>query len=75
MKSTLKKKMDEWITANKPDGLGKLAMRTEIPTGSLSKIRAGRGLQDPLKKKSLSRVLGVPESELFPTTMGKSRAS
>lgn len=65
----------KWIKANKPNGLGKLSMATSIPTGSLSQIRAGRIIQDELKRASLARVLGVPESELFPSPKGKNRAS
>jgi hypothetical protein len=64
-----------WIKANKPNGLGKLSIETGIPTGSLSQIRAGREIQDVLKRASLARVLGVSESELFPSSKGKSRAS
>jgi hypothetical protein len=67
--------IDRWVKANKPDGIGKLARESEIPTGSLSKIRAGRPLQNPLLRRSLARALGVKESELFPSDQGKSRAS
>ncbi len=75
MSKVRKELIDKWVRANKPDGIAKLARETEIPSGSLQKIRAGRDLLDPLKRKSLARVLGVKESELFPVTAGKSRAS
>lgn len=67
--------IDTWVKANKPDGIGKLARKTEIPSTSLQKIRAGRALVSPLYRKALAQVLGVKESELFPSDQGKSRAS
>lgn len=67
--------IDAWIKENRPDGIGKLARESRIPTHSLEKIRQGRAIKDPLKRESLAGVLGVPESELFPVPAGKSRAS
>lgn len=75
MKVKLKIVMDEWIKAAGRDGIKALSDATKIPTSSLSKIRNGRPLIDPLKRESLARVLGYKESELFPAPTGKSRAS
>lgn len=69
--------MSEWIKAAGRDGIKQLSDATGIPTSSLSKIRSGRIPQDPLKRKALSKVLGVEESVLFPSVgaVGKIRAS
>lgn len=67
--------VDRWIRGAGRDGIRKLAEATKIPTSTLSKIRQGRDIVDPLKRESLSRVLGIKESELFPLAEGKSRAS
>lgn len=75
MRTLRKKLMDEWVRANKPDGIRKLAEATQIPSGSLQKIRQGRDIQIELYRESLSRVLGVSVAELFPSAKGKSRAS
>jgi len=67
--------IDAWIKEKGRDGIKQLSDASEIPTSSLSKIRTGRVPQDPLKRQSLARALGVQESELFPAPTGKSRAS
>lgn len=71
----LKIVMDRWIKTAGRDGLKQLSDATKIPTSSLSKIRNGRVPQNPLIRESLARVLGFKETELFPVTAGKSRAS
>ena len=67
MKVTAKGKItiDEWIQAHKPDGIGRLARATKIPSTSLQKVRQGRPLMDPQARQRLLGVLGVGESELF----------
>lgn len=75
MATKLKIVMDAWIKSAGRDGLKQLSDATKITTSSLSKIRSGRIPKDPLKRESLARVLGYGESELFPVTAGKSRAS
>lgn len=67
--------IDHWIKRAGRDGIRQLAEATKISSNTLSKIRQGREVVDPLKRESLSRVLGISESELFPVRAGKSRAS
>jgi transcriptional regulator with XRE-family HTH domain len=76
MERTIRKDLiAKWIKRQGRDGVRALAEKTNIPTSSICKIRGGRIPQDPIKRELLAKALGVKESELFPVTAGKSRAS
>lgn len=70
-----KARIDGWVHTHRPDGIGKLAMATEIPSTSLQKVRQGRPLIDPAARKRLIRVIGGKESDLFSGDTEESRAS
>jgi hypothetical protein len=68
--------IDVWIKDAYPNGLYKLSEASKIPVNSLVKIRLGKFIpRDPERRQSLAKVLNCEESELFPVTAGKSRAS
>lgn len=68
--------IDQWIKDAYPNGLYKLSEVSKIPVNSLTKIRLGTWIpKNPAKREDLAEVLGVSETELFPSTKGKSRAS
>lgn len=77
MNRTVKRQIiDDWINANRPNGIGKLASDSFVSVYSLEKIRQGRVPMSFLIRQSLCKVLGVKEDELFPIMRsGKSRAS
>lgn len=76
MKRTVKREyIDEWLKERYPDAISKLAQASQIPANSIAKIRLGWVPKNPNRRKDLAAVLGVEESELFPVTTGKSRAS
>lgn len=58
--------INAWIKKQGRDGITKLAIASDIPSGSLSKIRAGRVPVKPTSREKLARVLGVKEDVLFP---------
>lgn len=76
MKKTVKRELiDRWVSEAYPNGLYKLSEASKIPANSLSKIRLGWVPKNPHKRKDLANALGVQESELFPASTGRSRAS
>jgi len=67
--------IDWWVLENGPDGVAKLAAASGVSSSMISKIRTGRVPVRPLTRRALAQALDVEESELFPVTAGKSRAS
>ena len=67
--------IDKWIKDAYPNGLYKLSEVSGIPAHSIAKIRLGWVPKNPLRRNDLAEALGVTESELFPVSAGKSRAS
>jgi hypothetical protein len=68
--------IDQWIKDAYPNGLYKLSEASNIPVNSLTKIRLGTFIpRDPNRRRSLAEALNVEESDLFPASTGKSRAS
>lgn len=75
-RSVRRELIDEWIRSQPRDGVGELAKKSNVPTGSISKIRNGRVPKNVLIRRALAKALGVTESELFPILAdGKVRAS
>ncbi len=77
MDKTVKRELiDMWIRSQPRDGVGELAKKSNIPTGSISKIRQGRVPKSVLIRQSLAKAIGCTETELFPVlTNGKEKAS
>lgn len=68
--------IDQWIKDAYPNGLYKLSEKSNVPVESLKKIRLGTFIPKAAdRRKGLADALGVEESELFPVTAGKIRAS
>lgn len=67
MKTVNRTIIDEWIKENGPDGMSKLAVKSKVPSNTISKVRVGMVPKSELIRDALSRALSVSEAELFPT--------
>jgi hypothetical protein len=77
MDRTVKRELiDEWVREAGRDGVGQLARKSNVPTGSISKIRNGRVPKNVLIRQALAKAIGVSEKDLFPAIgAGEEQAS
>lgn len=58
--------IDAWVKRHKPDGVTKLAERSNVSTSMISKVRCGRVPSKALTRKALAKAVAATEDDLFP---------
>lgn len=72
MERTVNRKIiDAWVSKHKPDGVSKLAEKSNVSTSMISKVRCGRVPVKALTRKALAKALSTSETALFPVMTEK----
>lgn len=58
--------IDNWIRANGPDGLSKLALKSRVPSNTIARIRTGKVPRSVLIREALAGALECSEDAVFP---------
>ena len=66
--------IDRWVDEHGPDGLLRLAVKSGVSTSTIAKARLGQVPRRFRTRHALCKVLGVPESALFPEVVGGIKA-
>lgn len=75
MKTVNRVLIDRWVDMNGPDGLIKLAALAGVSSSLLQKTRIGLVPKKGFTRMKICNALGVTESDLFPVSAGKDKAS
>lgn len=75
MKTVNRVLIDRWVDMNGPDGLIKLAALAGVSSSLLQKTRIGLVPKKGFTRMKICKALGVTESDLFPVSAGKDKAS
>jgi transcriptional regulator with XRE-family HTH domain len=69
--------LDRWIEEHGPDGISKLAIRSEVSASTISKVRTGFVPAKTATRRALAEAIGIEEDTLFPLVAaeGKDEAS
>jgi len=59
-------RLDQWISRNRPDGVSKLAVKSEVSASTIWSIRRGLVPAKDITRKALAGAIGVSEDDLFP---------
>ena len=67
--------LNEWIEANGPDGVTKLAFHSGVSASLLHKTRAGRVPVRESKRLRICKEMGLAEDTVFPLVESPGRGS
>lgn len=68
--------LDHWIHSNGPDGVSKLAVKSQVSADTIKRSRASRmAPKKPITQQLLAEAIGVNVDELFPAAATKGKAS
>lgn len=65
--------LENWIQANGPDGISKLAVESAVSASTISKLRYGRVPVKSSTRLRLCKIIGVLEDVLFPIASNSRR--
>lgn len=76
-KQTINMLIADWVAANEPNAVEKLALKASESGVSVSAscVRMARSghIPRPARRKALAEAMGVPESVLFPPAAGQKK--
>ena len=58
--------IDQWVGQNRPDGISKLAVKSQVSASHIQSIRRGLVPSKEVTRQLLCRAIGVSENDLFP---------
>jgi lambda repressor-like predicted transcriptional regulator len=71
-----RKILDHWIHNNGPDGISKLAVKSQVAADTIKRSRASNvAPKKPITQQLIAEAIGVEVNELFPAVAPKGKAS
>jgi hypothetical protein len=70
-----RKYIDDWVDANGPDGIAKLALKAKVSSSMVQKARLGLAFKTEYRRRLLADAIGVKEELLFPVVQNGEEAS